>query len=130
MRMFQSVVCAVCLSMPVGVVAEVKPHALFTDHMVLQQGRSVPVWGTADTGERVTVSFLNQKKSTTAGSDGKWMVRLDALEAGGPNTLSIVGKNKITLEDILFGEVWIGSGQSNMEMPLVKVSGAYTGIVQ
>jgi sialate O-acetylesterase len=120
MRILHSIVCAACLIVPVSASAAVKPHALFTDHMVLQQGRSVPVWGVADAGERVTVGFLNQQKSTTAGGDGKWMVRLDALEAGGPHTLSIAGKNTIRILDVLVGEVWIASGQSNMQWPVSR----------
>lgn len=63
-----------------------------------------------------------------AGADGKWAISINTGEAGGPHTMTIAGKNSLRLEQILFGEVWIGSGQSNMEMPLVRVSGAYTGI--
>ncbi len=93
--------------------ADVKLHGLFTDNMVLQQGKTVPIWGTADEGERVTVAFLGQVKSATA-KGGKWMVKLDPLNAGGPYTLTVTGKNKITLKNVLVGEVWICSGQSNM----------------
>ena len=94
--------------------ADVKLHGLFSDHMVLQRNTSVPVWGWADEGEEVTVEFRGQKISTRA-KGGKWMVQLKKLKAGGPDDLKVTGKNAITLHDVLVGEVWIASGQSNME---------------
>ena len=96
---------------------EVKTHALFSDGMVLQQGMKAPVWGTADDGEQVVVRFQDQQVSTTA-KDGKWMVRLPALKAGGPFKMVITGKNTIRFEKVLVGEVWICGGQSNMEFPV------------
>ena len=95
--------------------AEVKPHALFRDHAVLQQGKPVPVWGTANPGEQVTVSLTGQKIGASAGPDGRWIVRLPAMKAGGPHSMVIAGDNRIQLEDVWIGEVWICSGQSNME---------------
>jgi sialate O-acetylesterase len=97
--------------------AEVKLPALFCDHMVLQQGIKVKVWGWADDGEKVTVTFRGQKVSATA-KDGKWMVELKKLTAGGPDVLTIAGNNTIELNDVLVGEVWVCSGQSNMEFTL------------
>ena len=91
--------------------AAVKPHALFTDGMVLQREIAVPIWGTADNGEKVTVEFNGQSVATTA-TDGKWMVRLKPLKAGGPFTLKI---NNLELKNVLVGDVWICSGQSNMQ---------------
>jgi sialate O-acetylesterase len=81
--------------------------------MVMQRGMAVPVYGTATPGEKVAVKFRNQSKSTTAAPDGKWQVKLDALQPGGPDVLTI-GDQQI--EDVLVGDVWIGSGQSNMDM--------------
>ncbi len=104
------------LSSPVR--AAVVPNPLFADHAVLQQGTNVPIWGTADPGEAVTVEIAGQTVSSTAGTDGKWLVRLAPLKAGGPETLTISGKNKLVLSDILVGEVWIAGGQSNMERQL------------
>jgi len=96
--------------------ADVKPAALFGDHMVLQQGMSVPVWGWADPGEQVKVSIAGQTQKATAGADRKWMVRLDNLKAAAePIEMTIVGNNIIKITDILVGEVWLGSGQSNMD---------------
>src|SRR4249919_2530853 len=74
--------------------ADVKPHSLFSDNMVLQRDIKVPVWGTAEEGEKVTVRFQDQEVSTTA-ANGKWMVRLEKLKAGGPFELTINGNNRI-----------------------------------
>lgn len=97
--------------------AAVKPHGLFTDGAVLQQGMQVPVWGAANSGERVTVTFQNQKVATTA-QDGRWMVRLKPLKPGGPFTLTIAGENTVEIKNVLVGEVYVCSGQSNMEWSL------------
>lgn len=93
---------------------DVKLPAIFSDHMVLQQDVSAPVWGWAEPGEEVTVAIAGQSKSTKAGADGKWMVKLDKLKSGDTLTLTIKGKNTITIQDVLVGEVWLCSGQSNM----------------
>ncbi len=93
--------------------AEVKLPKVFTTHMVLQRDMAVPIYGTANPDETVTVAFRNQTKIAVAGKDGKWSVKLDPLKAGGPDTLTI-GDKKI--EDVLVGDVWVGSGQSNMDM--------------
>jgi sialate O-acetylesterase len=97
--------------------ADVVPASLFCDHAVLQQGMPIPVWGTADDGEKVTVTLAGQTVSTVA-RDGKWSVRLAPLPAGGPHVLTIAGKNRIEISDVLIGEVWVCSGQSNMERQL------------
>lgn len=95
--------------------AAVKVPAIFGSHMVLQQGIADRVWGWAEPGEEVTVSIAGQAKKTTAGADGKWAVALDPLAAGGPHTMTIAGKTTLVLEDVLVGEVWLCSGQSNMQ---------------
>src|SRR5258708_5927137 len=83
--------------------------------MVLQRDRAVPIWGKADPGETVTVHFAGKTRSATAGQDGEWIVRLDAMHANAtPASMIIEGKNKIELKDILMGEVWLVAGQSNM----------------
>lgn len=107
---FRSLFLAVMFS-AVGAQAEVKLPPFFSSHMVLQRDKPVPVWGTATAGEKVTVKFRGQEKTTTAGADGKWMVKLDPLKAGGPDVLTV---NAVTVDDVLVGEVWVGSGQSNM----------------
>jgi|694.fasta_scaffold09206_7 sialate O-acetylesterase len=94
--------------------ADVELPAILSSHMVLQREQPVPIWGSAEPGETVTVTFRDQKKTAVADPQGAWLVRLDSLTAGGPATLTVSGSNTITLEDVLVGEVWIGSGQSNM----------------
>ena len=101
--------------------ADVKPHPLFTDNMVLQQGVAVPVWGTAAPDEKVTVEVGGSGKTapevanTTADKDGNWKVALPAQKAGTGFTLTIKGKNTVALKNVAVGEVWVCSGQSNME---------------
>ena len=91
---------------------------LFSNNMVLQQKKEIPIWGTADTGGKVIVEIAGQSKSTTANSAGRWRVNLDPLSAGGPYQLTIAGKDTFTIDNVMVGEVWICSGQSNMEMAL------------
>ena len=93
--------------------AEVVLPKVFSSKMVLQQKMQVPLWGTAAPGEKFTVSFRGQIKPVEADPQGKWRVLLDPLTAGGPDTLKVGNK---ALEDVLVGEVWVGSGQSNMDM--------------
>lgn len=100
--------------------AEVKPNSLFSDGAVLQRGQKIPVWGTARDGEKITVEFQNQKVSTTA-AGGKWSVHLDPLTAGGPFTMTLSGDNTVTIKDLLVGEVWLASGQSNMNLTLAQL---------
>ena len=98
--------------------ADVIPNTLFSDNAVLQQQRPVPVWGTAADGEKVTVEFAGQKVETVA-TNGNWSVTLQPLTAtASPQTMSIRGSNTVTLTNLLIGEVWICSGQSNMERQL------------
>jgi sialate O-acetylesterase len=109
--------------------AAVKPSALFTDHMVLQRGMDVPVWGSADPGEAVKVTFNGQTRSTTTSADGKWIVRLGKLKAGGPYEMEIEGKNSITIHDVLVGEVWLATGQSNMVFTVSKKAAFFAGML-
>jgi len=96
--------------------AEVKVPNLFSDHMVLQRGQAVPIWGTAAPAEKVTVKFRQQSKEATADAAGKWRVSLDSLNLGEASEMTIEGeKNKFAILDVLVGEVWVGSGQSNMD---------------
>lgn len=105
----------VLFAAPAGLApADVKPDRMFGDGMVLQREMPVPVWGTAEPGERVTVAFRGQEKSATAGAEGKWTVKLGPLELGDPAELTVAGANTVTFKDVLVGEVWVGSGQSNM----------------
>ncbi|MBR9999634.1 MAG: beta galactosidase jelly roll domain-containing protein [Cyclobacteriaceae bacterium] len=105
------------------------PH-VFSSNMVLQRGMEIPVWGWADPGERVTVSLDDRKESVRTGRDGIWRVKLDPMEAGGPHEMLIRGKNEIRFNNILLGDVWICSGQSNMEWPVSRSNDAETEISQ
>ncbi len=96
--------------------AEVKLPAIFGDHMVLQQGKTLPVWGTAAPGEKVTVTIGTDRASATAGADGAWRVDLPPLPVQTTGTtLTVTGTNQVTCTDVLVGDVWLASGQSNME---------------
>ena len=99
-------------------VANVKPGPLFSDGAVLQQGANTPVWGIADPGEKVTVSIQGKQVSVTTDAQGHWMVRFPELTAGGPYTMTISGKNSVDIPNVAIGEVWVASGQSNMDFPL------------
>jgi sialate O-acetylesterase len=120
---------AVVLLWTESALADVKPSALFSDHMVLQSGMSVPVWGIADAGEKVTITLNGKHQTTTAGIDGRWMIRLAKLKPGGPYAMTIAGKNTITIDDVLIGEVWIGSGQSNMVFTVSKKAASFAGML-
>lgn len=95
--------------------ANVKMPLLFSDGMVLQRNKPISVWGWADSGEKIEVAFNKQIQRTKADKNGKWLLQLKPEKAGGPFKMSIKGNNSITIENILVGEVWICSGQSNME---------------
>ncbi len=111
--------------------ANVKLPALFSDHIVLQRGKPVAVWGWADPGEEVTVKFGDQSKKATADQDGAWGVKLDELKASSePAELRIKGKNEIVLQDVLVGEVWICSGQSNMGFKVERAVNAADDIAK
>lgn len=96
--------------------ADVKLPAILSDNMCLQANHALPIWGKADPGEQVTVTLQDQKQSATAGADGKWSVTLKALQDNtNPLEMTVGGKNEIHVKNILVGQVWVASGQSNME---------------
>ena len=96
--------------------AAVKLPAVFSDDMVLQRDRAVPVWGWADAGEKVTVTLNGRSESATADARGRWRVHLPAQPAGGPCEMTVAGTNTLSFRNVLLGDVWVCSGQSNMEM--------------
>jgi len=104
--------------------AEVRLSSLITDHMVIQRGLPVHVWGKAAPAEPVNVAFRNHSASTVTDELGRWSVYLDPGDAGGPFELTVKGSNTITVRDVLVGDVWIASGQSNMEWPLERAQNA------
>ena len=124
-----------CILMTMAVVfcaavaqAEVTVAKVFGDNMVLQRDMEVPVWGWADPGEKVTVQFANQKKSAEADKTGKWMIRLDPMPANAKGRTLVVtaagGNRKLEIGNVLVGEVWLCSGQSNMEWLVKQSEGA------
>ena len=133
MRKFVMIVAGVLFLGCFGAEAAIRMASLFTDSMVLQQGMPVPIWGTAASGEHVSVEFGKQKESTTADTNGQWRVTLKKLEADRnqvPQVLKVTGTDStgsvstVTINDVLIGEVWICSGQSNMQFPLAAVTNA------
>jgi sialate O-acetylesterase len=140
----------VLVATPAAPAADVKPALPFTDHMVLQRDVPVPVWGTADAGQKVTVilegisytpprygvpgTVLNgkQTKTAVADKDGNWALKLDAMPAGGPFEMTVEGAGaaKVTLKDVLVGEVWLCSGQSNMNMWVRSANNAAAEIAE
>jgi len=112
MKKFAILVLAFCVS---PIFAEVRLPALVGNNMVLQRDQKVRIWGWASADEEVTVEFNGQTQKTKTDKDGNWSVFLKSMKAGGPYDMIITGQNKITLKNILIGEVWVASGQSNME---------------
>jgi sialate O-acetylesterase len=111
--------------------ANVSLPDVISEGMVLQQNQRVPVWGKADAGEPVTVRFAGQSKSTTASSDGEWLIKLDPMKANAvPATMTITGRNTIELKNILIGEVWLVAGQSNMQRLLSETANGDAAIAK
>ena len=124
MKKLLTLLASLALFLPV-VRADVVLSSIISNGMVLQRGVPAPVWGWADAGEEVTVEFGGQVKKAMPGPDRKWMVDLDPLEASAtPRSMTISGKNKILIENILVGEVWIASGQSNMDWSFDRIAPA------
>ena len=109
--------------------ADVALPPVFSAGMVLQAELAVPVFGTAADGEKVTVEFAGQKKSAVA-KDGKWKIMLDPVKSGSPVEMKIIASNSLTIKNILVGEVWLASGQSNMKFPLARASDAQEEIAK
>jgi len=110
--------------------ADIKLPALLSDHMVIQSGTPVRIWGWADPGETVTVAFAGQTSSATTGTDGKWQAFLKPVPAGTSGEITLQGKNKLAIADVLAGEVWVASGQSNMEWTFEKTNNAEQELAQ
>jgi sialate O-acetylesterase len=113
-KIFTSVLVSCLLLQFQPVYGQVKLPQMIRDSMILQRDTKINIWGWASKGEKVTVKFNGKTYKTKTGDNGKWMMQLPSMSAGGPYTMDISGKNKITLHDILIGDVWFCSGQSNM----------------
>lgn len=112
------------LSLPFSLHAAVRLPKILTSHAVLQRDQPIHIWGWSDPGEQVSVALDGANATTTGDRLGHWSLYLPPQSAGGPYTLTVAGTNKITLEDLLIGDVWFASGQSNMEMPLSGFAGS------
>ena len=125
--MLTAIVCMIACAAPAN--AELKLPSIFNHHMVLQRDDEVPVWGWASPGQAVTVTLGEQSTSDTADDAGRWRVNLDPLPAGGPYDMTITAEGQTkTFNNVMLGEVWLCSGQSNMDMRLQKVANAESEI--
>ncbi len=123
MRRTTGLACALSIALMAGgspALGEVRLPPLIGDNMVLQRDARVPVWGTAAPGEKITVSLGDRHASASADAEGRWLVRLDPLPVGGPFEMTVAASNTITLRNVMVGEVWVASGQSNMAWPVRK----------
>ncbi|WP_198664728.1 sialate O-acetylesterase [Lewinella sp. IMCC34191] len=130
MKIYYRFACLCWLTLlATGLAAEIRLPDLFTDHMVLQREQSVPVWGQAAPGSRITVSFASQEVQAETDKTGQWRVSLAPMEASAdPATLTITGDGTLTLDDVLVGEVWLCTGQSNMQWRLLESAGGEEAI--
>src|SRR6185369_9579901 len=120
----------VLLSASIVARAEVRLPAIISDNMVLQQQTKVRIWGTANPGERVTVTLQQKSSHAVADKQGHWETSQDTGKAGGPFELTVKGDNLLTIKNVLIGEVWLCSGQSNMEWPLINTTGGAEPVAQ
>jgi sialate O-acetylesterase len=116
--------CALALATALPATADVRLPRIFTDNMVLQRDMPVRVWGWADAGEAVSATLAGSKASTQADEDGRWSLELPSLKTGDNLELTVKGKNSLTLKNVVVGDIWVCSGQSNMEMDLGGCLGA------
>jgi sialate O-acetylesterase len=122
---------AMLLSLPFGhaATAQVRLPRLVSDGMVLQRDQPVRIWGWAKPGEGVNVAFQGKTYKATTGADGQWRVTLPAMKAGGPYEMSLKASNQLTVKDVLVGDVWLCSGQSNMETPMSRLRDKYPEVI-
>jgi sialate O-acetylesterase len=123
------ILCSFILFISQTALCEVRLPLLISDGMVLQRGDGAKIWGWADADEKVIVKFNGKTYSDTTGKNSKWMIVLTALKAGGPYNMEINGTNRITLKNILIGDVWVCSGQSNMDLPMTRVRDLYEDVI-
>ena len=129
-KLFRAVLPLLILLFACAVHAEVRLPAIVSDNMVLQQGTKVRIWGNATAGERVIVTFQNKSSEAVADVQGRWQVFIGPLKSSGPAELIVKGTNTLTIKNVLVGEVWLCSGQSNMEWPLANTIGATETLAQ
>src|SRR3984885_3568319 len=128
-KVFVSYIMLVFLFNSYSACATVRLPQLVSNHMVLQRDMDLKIWGWASPGERVNVRFNGKKENAITGPDNKWMVTYPAMPAGGPYTMNIQGENEIILDDIMIGDVWFCSGQSNMVLPMERLKEKYPDVI-
>ena len=128
-KLFCSIFCCFALIFSQHAFCQIRLPRLISDGMVLQRDVEVKIWGWADAGETLTVHFNGQSHSTSANKDGQWQIMLSALKTGGPYEMDIHGNNRIVLKNILIGDVWVCSGQSNMVLPMDRVKYRYPEVI-
>jgi len=118
-----AILCAILFTPQLN--AQVRLPRLISDGMVLQRDTELKIWGWASPGENVTIEFAGKQYTTKADGSGQWMIMLPPMQAGGPHTMTVAASNKLSVSDILIGDVWLCSGQSNMELPVRRVRPLY-----
>lgn len=124
------IIIVITLFLSVSANCQIKLPRLISDGMILQRDTKVKIWGWASPNEKISLEFNQKKYKTTATADGKWMIVLAPQKAGGPYQMTLKGNNTILLKDILFGDVWLCSGQSNMELPLARLKDKYKNVIE
>ncbi len=127
LRLFSVSLCVFLLNVP-SLLGNIVLPKLISDGIVLQRETALTIWGWADEGEAIVLSFNENSYNTTADADGKWQISLPAMDAGGPFEMVLKGNNTVNVKDILIGDVWLCSGQSNMELPLYRVAPLYPDV--
>ena len=120
-----SVIFILSFLMSVTIYSQVRLPKLISDGMVLQRDAEVKIWGWASSNEKISIHFISSEYNTTADEKGEWNIILSKLQAGGPFVMKINASNEISINDIMIGDVWVCSGQSNMELPMKRVSWVY-----
>lgn len=110
--------------------AQIRLPKLISDGMILQRNEELKIWGWAAANEKVTVLFKAKEYNATADNLGKWFLKLPKQVAGGPYKMEFKASNSITISNVLFGDVWVCSGQSNMELPMDRVKGKYEAVIK
>lgn len=125
----KKIIIIITILFSVGVTSQIKLPRLISDGMVLQRDNKVKIWGWASPNEKIELEFKNKRYKTNTTADGKWMIVLPAQKAGGPYEMTFKGSNTIVVKNILFGDVWVCSGQSNMELPMDRLKDKYKDVI-
>lgn len=118
------------VSLTLSLYSQARLPKLISDGMVLQRNSEIKIWGWAAQGEKISIHFINSNYNTIADDNGNWNIQLPKLKAGGPYEMNLKASNSIIIKDIMIGDVWVCSGQSNMELPMRRVSWNYPGVIE